>query len=277
MPPTSVSRSTTLTLEETIARLAGHDVVDGIAIVGSASQDAVTPASDYDLLVVLSELPAPIRIVLTSVDRRLTEVYVVSAETIERLLATDEPIPDDSDAGLLAGWLRAGRIAFDRAGRLDRAQRRARAAQSPTPASEGQIYLAWFKINYNLKQTQRILMSDDPVYLMTVDMRLLYSLAELWVNYFHFRRLPWRGEKESIRHLAAHDPAYLDILRRCLAETDRRRKVALYEWLAELTLAPLGGPWAGDVTAVQLQAGADTRPEAVEQALAFWDGLLTSR
>jgi hypothetical protein len=61
-----------------------------------------------------------------------------------------------------------------------------------------------------------------------------------------------RGEG-AIRHLAA---------------TDRARKVALYEQLAALTLAPLGGLWLDDATAVQPQGGAESGPRAIERALA---------
>lgn len=76
-------------------------------------------------------------------------------------------------------------------------------------------------------------------------------------NYSRFRQLPWRGEKEAIRHLAAHDQIH---------------KVALYERLAAPTLALLGGLWPDDATAVQLQA--DAGLGAIERALAFWDALL---
>ena len=119
-----------------------------------------------------------------------------------------------------------------------------------------------------------MLASDDPVYLMAVDIRLLYSLPEVFVGYSRARDLPWRGEKELIRYLQRHDPRFLDIFRQCIAETDRERKVVLYEQAAALALAPVGGLWPQEATAVQLQSGAAWQSDAVESALAFWERLV---
>jgi hypothetical protein len=108
---------------------------------------------------------------------------------------------------------------------------------------------------------------------MAVDIRLLYSLPEVFVGYSRARGLPWRGEKELIRHLQRHDPHSLDLFRQCIAETDRERKVALYEQAAALALEPVGGLWPQEATAVQFQGGAVWRSDTVENALAFWDSL----
>lgn len=101
---------------------------------------------------------------------------------------------------------------------------------------------------------------------------------EVVAHYFTVRGLPWRGEKPAIRHLAAHDPGFLDRLRRCLAEPDRR-KVHHYEELARLALAPVGGLWPVGTTVVAPGAGWGAGPGAspggtAADALAFWDSLL---
>jgi hypothetical protein len=116
-------------------------------------------------------------------------------------------------------------------------------------------------------------MSHDPVYLMTVDIRLLYSLPEVLVGYARARQIRWRGEKELIRHLMRHDQPFLELFQQCIAETDRKRKVALYEQTAAMALAPVGGLWASDATAVKVETGT-IAPEMIEQALRFWQSLL---
>lgn len=42
-------------------------------------------------------------------------------------------------------------------------------------------------------------------------------------------------------NVATHDPAFLDLYKRCLAEIDRERKMQMYAQLASLTTAPMGG------------------------------------
>ena len=36
--------------------------VEGVLLIGSTNTSALTPASDYDMIVVLNEMPAPIHV-----------------------------------------------------------------------------------------------------------------------------------------------------------------------------------------------------------------------
>lgn len=276
-PRTLVSQSNTMALGAVIDRLGQNAIVDGLIMVGSTGKESLSPASDYDLIVVLSDMPVPLHVALTYIDRRLTDIIFFSVSAIDRILTgASEQDGADTMEGKLIRWLQAGTIAFDRSGRLQRAQRKVRTGQSLKSATDGEIYAAWFGINYNVKQTRRMLASADPVYQTAVDFRLLYCLAELWTQYFRVRRLPWEGEKGAARYLAAQDPAYLDLFQRCLAETDRAHKVDLYEQLAALTIAPGGEIWQDDATAIQfeLAPGQELSSDTVETGLAFWDSLL---
>jgi hypothetical protein len=277
MFPTLFSRSHRFTLDETISRLARHPVVDGVLLIGSTGQPALSPVSDYDMIVVLNEPPVPVHVALTRIEGRLTDVVFYEAAVIRRI-AEGEALADSVDSleGKLIRWLQTGKVAFDRTGHMEAAQRKAQTGISLRPAGEGEIYAAWFSVNYNVEQTRRMLASPEPVYQWAVDHRLLYQLADLWGVYFRVRRLPWEGEKAAIRYFQTHDPEYLDLFQTCLAAPDRARKVQLYEQLAAMTLAPLGGLWPGGSTAVQLAISADggLPADAVQNALAFWEGLL---
>ncbi len=271
------SCSNELTLAEVITRLGQHTAVEGVLLIGSTGQEALTPASDYDLIVILSSMPAPLHVALTYIDGRLTDVIFMTVAAIERILSS-EGLQDDADSldSKFIRWLQRGQIAFDRAGRVEQAQAKVRAGQWLRLASDAELYAGWFSINYNVRQTRRMMASSDPIYQMAVDYRFLYTLAELWGYYFRVRRLPWEGEKGAARYLAAHDPAYLELFRRCLTEPDRARKMALYEQLADLTLAPVGGLWPEGDTALQfdLPAGSQLDAATVSSALTFWEELL---
>lgn len=275
MTYTLISGSNTLTLDAILARLTQRTVVEGVVLIGSTGTPALTPSSDYDLIVVLSEMPAPLHVALTTIDARLTDVIFFSLAAIERILSQERLAdPVDTLEGKLIRWLQVGQIAFDRAGLLGAAQRKVQSGEWLRPAGEGEIYASWFGVNYNVQQTRRMLSSPDPVYLWAVDFRLLYQLSDLWGSYFRVRRLPWDGEKGAIRYLQAHDPEYLDLFRACLAESDRARKVQIYEQLAALTLAPVGGLWPDGATAIQLAIGADGELPPGAAALAFWESLV---
>lgn len=274
MPKATSSPTQTLTLDEVIRRLAEHVAVDGLLLIGSASEAALIPASDYDLVVALAEMPVPLHVGVTSIDRRLTDLLFVTTAQIEEISALDAPVGAEEWLGRIIRWLQAGQILFDREGRLTRAQQKVRTGVWVEDAGAGERYDGWFGINFNLAHLRRLLTADDPIYRMAADLRMVvYGAADLWFGYFRVRGLRWEGDKAAIRHVAAHDPAYLDLFMRFAGETNHERKFQLYERLAALATAPLGGLWPDHATALQLEPGT-MRPDLIDAALRFWEELV---
>lgn len=269
----------TMSLHATVQRLAAHHLIDGILLMGTTGTDDLTPDSDYDVLLVLDTETAPVRMVNTWVDGRLTEVYCTTVRAIQRIVKSGTVWPDASEEAAIIRWLQAGRIVFDRAGRLAKARKRSHSATvQPLPAAE-ELHEVWQKIGYNLAQIQRYLSSDDPVSQEVVDWRLLYSVEDVKQAYFLLRQVPWRGEKFAIRYLIEHDPDFLDTFRRYLAESDRDKKVALYEELARKAVSPVGEIWERGRTVAVPGPGFAHQSQApvvstVESALAAWRDLL---
>lgn len=271
---THISQSHFISLDEVVARLTRHRAVESIAILGSGARGTLNPASDFDILVVLSEAPVPVSLLLTTIDQRLAEVVFLSAGTIERWLRMEIYDPA-SNAGPMLRRLQKARVAFDRAGRMTRLYEKARSRVWKEEHIQQEIWEAWFSCNYNLLHTKRLLLSTDPVYLLAVDLRLLPGIYDQWKAYFLVRQLPWQGDKEAIRYLMSHDPDYVALLQQCLAEADRERKVQLYEKLTALTLAPLGSLWSYDTTAIEVQSEGEVQPELLQAAFAWWEQLIS--
>lgn len=269
---TSSSATNALTLDDVIARLSVRAEVEGLLTIGSTETGGMTPVSDYDLVIVLSEMPAPLHVGVTWIAGRLADLLFVRAEVVERIAVQGEPVTRDAWQGRMVRWLRDGAIRYDRAGTLARAAEMARAGDLLLPIGADEAYAAWFGAYYNLHHTRRLLRSSDPVHETTIDLRLLYSLSDLWTGYFLVRGLLWEGEKAAIRYLADHDPAYLALFRDCLAETGRARKVDLYTRLVHATMAPAGPPWAAGETAFAFtfEAGAVPIENATRAAQRFW-------
>ncbi len=280
MPFTTIPAMTD-TLDSFVARLVTQAVVDGILFMGSTGSGTLNAASDYDLLLILADDPAAPQMVVTWVDGHFTEIYCTPVTALARIIAEPTAWREGSEEGSVINWLRDGRIVHDRAGRLANAQAAARAAPPLAVAASEGAYWAWDILGYNVAQAKRYLASDDPVYREVVDFRLLYRLAEVMTAYFTVRGLPWRGEKEAIRYWTADDPPFLARFRECLAETDRGRKVARYEELARLTLAPVGALWAKGTAMVGAGAGWGAGPDApkgsIEATNAFWQAMVVPR
>lgn len=261
------SAASRLRLQELLERLSRRAVVDGVVLFGSGATGRLGTASDYDLWLVIGEPSPPLLLALTHVEGRLADVLFTKAAHVDALLRGERPAAGWPPEGFVLA-AKTGRIVLDRSGRLS-----ALAALPDRHArpDEDEREREWFRAWYDVHQTRRMLASDDPVYATAVDVRLLYTLHQVWTRYFLVRGLNVAGEKEAIRWLERSDPAFLERFRACLAENDRARKVSLYAELVALALAPVGGEWSEGHTAVQMLEGAS---DQVEQGLAFWDDLV---
>jgi predicted nucleotidyltransferase len=253
--PTTPAVTADWPLADVLAALERAPEVEAVVLLGSTARRP-EPWSDLDLLVVLaapSERPAPpLSSLATRIDGRLADVLFLRPADLAR--------PDPR----IAHWVGTGRVVFDRSSVLAGVP-----SASVEPPSYAQRYGLTDHASYNLAQTRRMLAAADPLYQRALDWRFLYQLLDLWQGYFRVRSLPSRGEKEDIKHLAAHDPGWLDLFERCLHESARAGRVELYAQLIEATF---GAVWPADATAVTLAEPPRGR-EDVEAALAFWNGL----
>ena len=260
-----------LSLNQVVAALARSPRIEAIALIGSATGQ-LRPESDIDFLVVLAADAPRLGVGLTHVDGRLADVVFARADALAALAAALRAgAPLDPDQSRLAAWLAEGRVLHDRSGLAAEvaagARETPRQHAAPSPADR---HALWFSANFNLLHTERMLDSADPLYHEAIEVRFLYQLLDLFFGYFRLRGLEALGEKHALRHLAEHDPAYLDLFQRCLHEPDRARRVALYRELAEATVAPVGTLWPPGTTALTVD---DATPERLADAHAFWNGL----
>jgi len=269
------STTNTLTFDEVITRLAQQGMIDGLIVVGSAAQEQLTAVSDYDLVIILSTMPVPLHVGMTYIDGRFADLIFHTTDQIEQILVATTPFAFWDWVGRLVGWLATGKVVFDRQGQLGQAQAKVQSGAWLQPISDRAAYNAWQSINYNLQVVRRYLASADPTYLLAADMRmLLFGPQDLFFNYFAVRGLPPDSEKNSIRYLQVHDPAYLTLFQRFLLETDRQAKFHYYEQVAMMTLAPVGGLWRTGETIMNIDAQVVT-PAMETSALDFWEGLVS--
>jgi hypothetical protein len=252
-------------VEEVTARLARRSEVDGVVMMGSGGTGGLSPSSDIDLLVVLADGLLQARMLSTTIAERLAEVYFVQCGELDAWVKERPALAQDSFAAVRLGWIESGMILFDRVGRLVRLQAALKSAgwvKSPDP---GEIYTAWFRTNYDLAQTGRLVTAEDSASRIKADLRLLRMLAEVWERYFLARRLPALSDKGRIRWMQTNDPDFLVDFQACLAEADRAAKFERWTRLARRALEPAGELWPDAATAIELAQG------GAEQAAALLD------
>ena len=273
MPDPTQSSTSTMTLKQVLDRLKAHPAVDGILLVGTTDSDKLTPVSDYDILIVLSEMPVPLHVGFTYIDNRLTDLLFATVNEVDRIITEKQQFKPFTYLLSVTRWLKTGNIVFDRTDRLQRAKDILQNTNLAVPPSECDIYDTCFDLNFNTRHNQRMANSSDPVYQTSLDLRQLHILNKLFWGYFSLRGILWEGEKKAVRYLEIHNPEFLKLVRQCLAETDRKVKFKLLENLAEIVTAPAGGLWTGKPTAIATKDEGNPTPADIEKAALFWEQL----
>jgi predicted nucleotidyltransferase len=270
---TQPSSSFFLTVEDVTARLALRPEVDGVVMMGSGGKGSLSPSSDIDLLIILDEALPDAKMISTTIEGRLTEIYFVLGSELYAWLDDLSILPQESFTAVRMRWIESGQVLFDRSGRLGRLQAALGAGEWSTPPDDTEVYTAWYLTNYDLTQTRRLVFAEDEVSWMKADLRMLRMLSELWARYFLVRKLPAQSEKERIRWMKDQDPSFLVAFQDCLRTVERKAKFTQYVDLARRVLEPTGGLWPENTTAVDL---VDGDSEKAEQVLEQWAGWLAA-
>lgn len=269
-----ISQTENMALDEVIARLRQNNVVEGILQIGSTPEESLHPHSDYDLLIVLREMPLPLRVLLTLVEGRLADIIFVHLSFLETMLVQDLEQAASDYEGVLLEHIKVGTIVYDREGRVSQAQQTLTNADWFRRPSDRTVYTEAVRgIHYNYQQNQRYLHSGDPIYQKALEIRLLYSLMEVISGYFMVRRIPWQGEKKAIGYWQEHDPEYLSLFEAYQQARDLEGKFEIYAQLADRSLQPIGGLWPRNAVNIALE-GNSWSVEDVEAAVDFWHSLV---
>lgn len=259
-----------------IESLKTSPAVDGLMLIGSAAQNTLNAHSDRDLLVVLEQRPVPITNGTAFCEGVLVDLIIETREEIEKLVRAEPGSISLSDsAASFFRWMPSGSIILDRGGCLTRLRDRIAHDEAGAVFTEGESRGRADKALYNLAQTQRMSDSYDSLYQQAIDLRMLYQLADLMVDYFNLRGMAWAGEKESIRYWQANDPAYLELFTACYWEPDRGERVRLYGELVRVTIEPAGFSWDGDGPMFRLSPSSMMTREHLLKAREFWKSLVS--
>ena len=264
-------------LGELIVRLSRREAVDGIMVIGSMARDQLTPASDYDLVIVASDMAALVDMGHTIVDGRHTDLRFLAVRELNYMIEFDGPVNPYTSNGSTLLRMGDGRIEKDESGFLGRARQKVLNEVDLVLLDDRQRYDRWWFMNMFLRIAGRLDRSDDPIYVQAADMHVNGILDHLMIDYFNFRGLLWKGEKDAVRHWGSQDPGFLHLFMQCLKETDTSRRVALLKPLCALASNPFGAIWGDDQTAMHARTDGDSAPDvaqSTETALDMWDALV---
>lgn len=272
----TASLSDQMSFDEFLSILKGSPAVDGFAQFGSHAVQQANAASDYDLLILVTALPAPVFQLVTTVDGRLADIVLVDITLADRLLTEDTPTDQPLFERLFLQKMGVATILFDQHERLLGIQRLSQHVMTKAAqlSNEGETaYQVWFWQGFGLLHLTRMAHSSNPVHQAAADMMLFSCLVSTWRSYFALHNIAWEGEKAAIRYWLQHDIACYELLQAVLAAQDRMLRLQAYAQFVHYVLAPVGAVMNKGETALVL-TGANQH-HTVRTALLYWNGLLT--
>lgn len=127
-----------------IDRITQHPQVDGVMQIGSTNNATFNAASDYDLVIVLTDAPLPWYVGVTTVDERFTDLLFVASTALTQIAGLKQALSTDDPLTPIVRWLQQGRIRFDRSSALAHAQQHVLTGDWIQPTPDQAVFGAWF-------------------------------------------------------------------------------------------------------------------------------------
>jgi predicted nucleotidyltransferase len=260
--------------EDVLNNLRRHEIVEALLTLGSTATGDQTSSSDYDVLIVLREMPFPLQVLLTTINGRLSDILFAPTSLLTRIRNREPQETFTPYETIIRQHLGTGKIIYDKNKTLP--QIRSFINDNPwhTVFIDEQIYRVIHGINFNYQHNKRYYKNPDLLYQMVLDIRLNYSIDQLLSSYFLIRKLAWQGEKKAIRYWQENDPAFLTNFQKYFNTASRDEKFLHYTRLARQVLSPVGDLWPDD--SVNIVLDGDWAMEDIPQSINYWHTLIAA-
>lgn len=257
-------------LQEIIEVLKSKDTVDAVFLTGSQGAEN-KKYSDIDLVIILNKHVFDLTSLYTWIGSKFADIFFFDHADLERIGSCSE-LPGNVMDAVFVSWLGKATIQFDKSGILTDLKNKKEELNKKISIPKSEKDLFWQKINYNFVANTRYFESNDPLYHEALEIRLLYSVSEIFTGYFEFRDILWRGEKNAIKYLKENDSKFYSSFVVYTKAADLKDKFKKYVELVKLVFTDKYKFW--EINDVMPQA--KDRAKADEKALSeYWNKLIT--
>jgi len=256
-------------LETIISNLKTKPEVDAVFLTGSHGKDR-KPYSDIDLVIILNTNDQKLNSLYTWVDDTFTDVFFFDHSDIERIDSAKE-IPGNTLDGVLVSWLGKATIQFDKSGKISALKGKVHTLGDLVKIPQSEKDQFWQKINYNLVANTRYFESHDPIYHEALEIRLLYSVSEVFTGYFEFRDILWRGEKNALKYLKENDIPFYSAFVSYTKATGLKQKFDRYSEMVSLVFPNGYRTWQKTEIAPQPK---DRSKADIKALIVYWQELI---
>lgn len=233
-------------LDRFIKNLKDKDEVDALLIAGSKSLGEDKEYSDIDLAVIFKENKEKLFSVFQFINEKPADIFFYDLDSLKKLL-NDSVIPTNTMDGVLVSWLEKGNIQFDKSGTLTSLKNKHSELKSKLEVPQVEMSRWESLINSAYIVNKRYYDSHDSEYHELLQIKLLQDLYNIFMGYFEFRNISWRGEKQMLRYLKENDVEFYELYKSCIEAQTINKKFEIYSELVKRVFYGNYGLWNRDI------------------------------
>ncbi len=219
-------------LLQIVKSLENSNLVDAVLLVGSQSNNKNNEYSDIDLAVIFKEKMFDLQSIFQIVDNKPCDIFFFDSVTL-KLLSDANTISANKMDAVLLGWLNSAKIYFDKSGIVRFLVNNLKNIEPKIKVPEEEGVLFESKINAGYITNRRYFYSNDLQYHEALEIKLLQDLYNIFIGYFEFRSIPWRGEKNMLNYIKENDKTFYDLYVSSLHTSNLKDKFEIYTQLVK--------------------------------------------
>lgn len=235
-----------MTLNDLIQNLKSKEEIDAVFVTGSQGLGEQKSYSDIDLAVIFKENKEKLFSVFQFIDDKPADIFFYDSATLQKLIS-DEIIAANTMEGVLVSWLSKGDIVFDKSGALTSLKVRYSELEKKLEVPKIEVSKWESLINSGYIVNKRYFESGNQEYHELLEIKFLQDLYNIFMGYFEFRNIPWRGEKQMLRFMKEKDVEFYNLYTSCLKASSTKEKFEIYSELVKKVFYGGYGLWDKDV------------------------------
>ncbi|MEI6843004.1 MAG: nucleotidyltransferase domain-containing protein [bacterium] len=258
-------------LQNLIQALKLKDEVDAVFVTGSRGIGEEKPYSDIDLVIIFKENTQKLFSLFQFIEDIPADIFFYDIPLLEKLMS-DAEIPANTMDAVLVDWLAKANIEFDKSGTATRMKE-----MVPNLKKKMQVPVAEMKkfqslISSGYITNRRYFESGNPEYLEALELKLLQDTYTVFMGYFEFRNIPWRGEKQVVKYLKENDLEFYTLYTTCLRASSVKEKFKMYSEMVDKVFSGGYKLWSKNIIDPRIKGVLDDAEK--EKLVEYWKNLI---
>ena len=259
-------------LDKIIENLKSKEEVDAVLIGGSQSKGEGKEYSDTDLAVILKENKENLSSVFQFIDNKPADIFFYDLDSIKKI-AEEQTIHANSSDGILVNWLKNGVVKFDKSGTLTSLKEKFTELGKKLRVPKTEMSKWESIVNISYITNKRYFESDEKEYLETLEIKLLQDIYHVFMAYFEFRNIQWRGEKQMLKYVKEKDHQFYNLFMSCISAPSVKEKFGIYSDLVKYIFTDNYVFWDKDIVSPSIRGILEEEKRG--RLIKYWKNLVS--